>query len=103
MSGGSFNYVSCAQGLAELVKQLDDLIELSDWLSDHATDSKAAADTKELLATIGVLDSVIRQHLTQLGTVWHALEWWVSNDYGEQQFKDAVAEYETSQDRKDSI
>lgn len=94
MSGGSFGYIH-SRDLGETPEML---IEMRDALPEG---SRARAQT----------DAVIKayEHLRELAgptfgpdgdlrSVWKAMEWWQSGDWGEDRFKAALEKYEQSQE-----
>lgn len=86
MSGGSYDY---------LCRNTDDLssrVYLVERMRDTLTQmgySRAAEDTEAVLRH---LRAAVEQ-AEQLYDVWHAVEWYASNDYSREQVDDAVAEY----------
>lgn len=89
MSGGSYDYLYFhAPDLGGRRGQLEAMAERLEGLPYAA---KAAAATRRILADLGD---------ESLADVWHAVEWWDSADYGEEQVRDAVSKYEASQESR---
>lgn len=82
MSGGSFNYIH-----DQFPPNIGDLGNMVDELDRSFPNSKAHKDSRELLLQLTADNEELRD-------VWHAIEWWCSNDYGPDQAADAVAKYE---------
>lgn len=93
MSGGSFDYL-CDKTAEELFDRENTLeLMFSALLSADAED--AAAETEDLVAMIRQCRVRIEVRRRRLEKVWHAMEWWRSGDWGESQFKEALAKYRT--------
>lgn len=98
MSGGSYNYLYMADGLVGLLEKRHDLESMAKRLVDMSEDEfpgvdKVAADTVRLVNLLSTFDDVVTELVEEkLTNVWHAVEWFDSNDdYGEeQQIRDAL-------------
>lgn len=87
MSGGSFNYLF-VQDVDGLAQQRETIQRMADVLRNSGYES-IAKDTEEILQ----LFEQAEQKATKLKDVWHAVEWWVSNDWSEQDAKEAAEKY----------
>jgi hypothetical protein len=100
MSGGSFNYLYGIENLAELGDNhsgpsLDDLQAMAEFLAGLGWADAAAGETREWL------ELAEREIPKRLRDVWHAMEWWRSCDYGEDQARAEVQRYdETAAERR---
>lgn len=92
MSGGSYNYLYCHMGGLEA--QRGDIEAMRDRLQGLAEQGVPGA-AKAVRQTMMILDHFDRaeRHAQALTDVWHAVEWWDSSDYGEDQVHEALAEY----------
>lgn len=93
MSGGSFNYLYGIENLAELGgnhsgPSLDDLQAMAEFLAGLGWADAAAGETREWL------ELAEREIPKRLRDVWHAMEWWRSCDYGEDQALAEVQRYD---------
>ena len=93
MSGGSFNYLCYVGDVGALVSRLSDLREMRDELDQHPWAAQAAHDTRCLLADLRALDNAFAARIEALQPVWHAIEWWRSNDWGEDTAREVVTGY----------
>jgi len=94
MSGGAYEYLYVWAGdLDELIKRRGDLEAMSERLSGLPYAKDAALETERLLAMIQRFEIQVRARGEALKDVWHAVEWWDSADYGEDQVKEALARY----------
>lgn len=98
MSGGSFNYASAASDLEDLVDKQTDVHRLADELVRLAASkmpeaSGAADEALTLLADLRAFEIRTKVHLRRLRPVFHAIEWWRSCDWGEEDVRKAVASY----------
>lgn len=92
MSGGSYNYL-CYQDADALLNRDGDLQEMADRLAGLGYANDAAKETQSLLLEIRRCKNRIQSVAERLEPVWHAIEWWDSNDWGEDQVKAAIAKY----------
>ena|SRR5579859_2114176 len=96
MSGGSFDYLYAM----EVERLLHDCnLEIVEAMANELALHEAGDAAIETWETIGKL-KLIRQAMSDLDIsidrlrhVWHAMEWWQSHDYGEDEFKRVLAEY----------
>lgn len=93
MSGGSYNYLCDVDGLAELIGKKHDLAEMADRLKDLGYAGNAAMATAHLALMLTHWETIVGAHIKDLREVWHAVEWWDSADWDEDQVRDAIVEY----------
>ncbi|MER6575812.1 hypothetical protein [Nonomuraea sp. NPDC001023] len=91
MSGGSYDYMGSRAGWCDFIHLPDTLTRMRDRLQELPYAAKAAADTQTV---IDHLNAAIDQ-AAKLGPAWHAIEWWTSGDWGEDQAKLVVEHYAT--------
>ena len=91
MSGGSYNYLCDKARWGEVVDIPADLDEMAERLAGLPYAAKAAADTAAVIETL----RTAQEQAKELADVWHAIEWWDSNDWGEDQAAKVIAGYET--------
>jgi hypothetical protein len=99
MSGGSFFYLCYAPDReGELLRRTDDIESMADSLEEEgfleaAQDTRAvAAEAKRLSQAIWDLERSLI-FLKGLAAVWHAMEWYYSNDIGRDRLEETVAKY----------
>jgi len=92
MSGGSFDYASRADDIASVIRHQTKLDELANELMVQGA-FQAAIDTLMVIQLAKKWNEFVENECAKLGDIWHALEWWKSRDYNEQQFRDAVDRY----------
>lgn len=93
MSGGSFNYL-CHKDASDLLRAgLSDAQEMGDALAALGYAPDAARETFAVIAEVRAAEARMDALLKRLEPVWHAMEWWQSCDWSEEQFKRALAEY----------
>lgn len=92
MSGGSYDYIA--------YKDPDDLFDhermiehMADRLAGLGYAEDAARETHELLLLLRQARIRLKTRHDRLSPVWHAVEWWDSQDSGERAVIDALAEY----------
>ena len=90
MSGGSYDYLSL-HDLAGVFSRLYELQRMGDRLAGLGYARRAANDTRRLYEKIKELE----REIAYLRPVWHAVEWWDSDDWGEDKVKEALRIYET--------
>lgn len=84
MSGGSYNYLYChVRGLEE---QRGDLESMARRLEGLPYAAAAAFETRRCLRMLDELERVAQS----LSDAWHAVEWWDSCDYAEDQVRAVV-------------
>lgn len=88
MSGGSYNYLFChVRGLEE---QRGDLEAMTRRLTGLPYAQQAAEASRQVITLLDQAEVAAQE----LAEAWRAVEWWDSADYGEDQVREAVAEYE---------
>lgn len=92
MSGGSYDYL-CWKEAADLLENPYQLGEMATDLKVHFPGSLAAKDTDDLVRLIAHYRAEVERRRSLLEDVWHAQEWWQSNDYGSDQVQEAVEKY----------
>lgn len=92
MSGGSFNYL-CYKVDSEDIPE-DEVKRMAEWLREKNA-IEAAVATERVLFHLRQARAVAQE----LEGIWHAAEWWRSGDYGEDQFKEAVEEWESKKEQ----
>jgi hypothetical protein len=92
MSGGSYNYL-CYKDGHQILEAMGDLEAMSARLAGLGYANDAAAETEDLLVLMRQALNRVGVRMRRLEKVWHAVEWWDSADYGEDQVKEALAEY----------
>lgn len=98
MSGGSYNYLFAAQDLEDLQSRRQDLEEMATRLAGLGYAQDAARETEELLALFRQWETRASVRMRRLADVWHAVEWWDSNDSSEQGVHEALAKYRGDHD-----
>ncbi|WP_030757260.1 hypothetical protein [Streptomyces sp. NRRL F-5135] len=98
MSGGSYNYACAALNLEDLVGKRGDLREMADRLAGLGYAEDAAKETEELLVLLNQWSVRAEVRLNRLADVWHAVEWWDSNDSSETRVHEALAKYRGDND-----
>lgn len=96
MSGGSYNYL-CYKDAQDIVDYQTDLADMQARLSGLDYAQVAAKDTQAVLDEIRVLFDSIEVKIKALQPIWRAVEWWDSNDSGEDAVKAAIANYKESE------
>lgn len=91
MSGGSYNYLFRAEP-DELIRRRDDLTAMRDRLVELGAADVASA-FEEVIAEITDYLHQVEWRMAKIADVLQAVEWLDSNDWGEDQFKAALAEY----------
>jgi len=86
MSGGSYDYLYFHA--AELGGHRGQLEAMAERLEGLPYAAEAAAATRRILVALGD---------EPLASVWRAVEWWDSGDYGEDQVRAAVYNYREQQ------
>jgi hypothetical protein len=87
MSGGSFNYLFSRELIdsSDINEMATAILKLA-----NGTQTKAWKDTFSILQKV----QEIRDLQVKLHDVWHAVEWYHSNDYGWDQAVETILEYE---------
>lgn len=95
MSGGSYNYLF-TKDPEELVSRRDDLEAMRNRLVElGATDVAAAVE--EIAATITSYRHEVEWRMAKVADVLQAVEWLDSNDWGEDQMREAIAKYRATE------
>jgi len=98
MSGGSYNYLFTAQDLEDLHNRRFDLEEMATRLAGLGYAQDAARETEELLLLFRQWEVRAEARMRRLSDVWHAVEWWDSNDSSEDRVHEALAKYRDDTD-----
>lgn len=93
MSGGSYNYLCDSWDIDDLISKRGDLEQMSARLAGLGWAEDAARETEELLVMLRQWEIRAETRIKRLRDVWKAVEWWDSCDYGEDQVREALAEY----------
>jgi hypothetical protein len=93
MSGGSYNYLCHTWDLDDLLEHRGGLEEMSARLAGLGWAEDAARETEELLVMLRQWQVRAETRMERLREVWKAVEWWDSNDWGEDQVREALAKY----------
>jgi hypothetical protein len=86
MSGGSYDYLC----FSEFAEAPEPLRRMAERLAGLPYAAKAAADTAGIVDMLGEA----ARRAERLNDVWHAIEWWDSGDYGEDEARKVLAAYE---------
>lgn len=91
MSGGSYNYLDgfARDGLFTESQMFGELERMAERLTGLDWAKPAARDTRAVIDRARALDA----DLTALADVFHAIEWWDSCDWSEEQVHEALAAY----------
>lgn len=94
MSGGSFNYlfVKAAWELGE-GSAMEDLERMADELAKLGYAADAAAETQTIILDYRAFVNRTQTAVDRLKDTWHSMEWWHSNDGGEDDVKKSLAKY----------
>lgn len=96
MSGGRFYYVS--GGYDEVICQHRSAFrEMTEALEKHAPGHPSALAARQICDGFDRMRAAEEDH--HLLRVWHALEWWYSGDWGEDDFREALAAYDKAKAR----
>lgn len=93
MSGGSYDYLCWAQDLEDINGKRYALREMADRLAGLGYARDAAAETEELLVLLQQWEVRAQVRVKRLSDLWRAVEWWDSNDSGEDEVREALAKY----------
>lgn len=102
MSGGSFNYLYC-KTLSETMGSIGDLREMVELLEKEFPYSPATIDTRAIYDVLRRMEDAWDEpdgEVQRLAKVWHAVEWWQSNDWGINSVEAHVAGYRPVEDRR---
>lgn len=92
MSGGSYDYLF-VKDPEQLLQMQETIQNMADRLAGLGYAKDAALETQQLLLTLRQFENRIRAIADRLSDVWKAVEWWDSNDSGEDGVIHALAEY----------
>jgi hypothetical protein len=98
MSGGSYSYLFAAQDLEDLQAHRHDLEEMANRLAGLGYAQDAARETEELLLLFRQWETRAAVRMQRLADVWHAVEWWDSNDSSEDGVHEALTKYRGDHD-----
>lgn len=98
MSGGSYNYLFTARDLEDLHNRRHDLEEMATRLAGLGYAQDAARETEELLVLFRQWETRAAVRMRRLADIWHAVEWWDSNDSSEDRVHEALAKYRDDTD-----
>lgn len=92
MSGGSFNYL-CRKDLSDLVggtvgEEWDHMLDELDEICP-----KAAEEMRKIRQDTKTFREMHEDRWCNLQGLLHSIEWWRSNDYGEDQVDEAIEIY----------
>ncbi len=99
MSGGSYNYLGTISNddLAELLTKEGEIRAMADRLAGLGYAQDAARETEELLVMLRQWKTRAEVRVRRLAGVWHAVEWWDSCDWSEDQVRRSLAEYRSEE------
>lgn len=92
MSGGSYNYL-CHKDAEALLNSTADLESMIDRLAGLGYAEDAAVESQNLLLTLRQFRVRMDTSINRLSEVWRSVEWWDSNDSGEDTVKAALEKY----------
>ena len=100
MSGGSLNYLYCAD-TNDLINRISDLKEVErELISLEYAD--VAKDVRRLIEYCLTAQNRIDVLFEQLEDVFHSVEWWKSSDIGLDDLKRHLEQYRNGGDTNDS-
>jgi hypothetical protein len=100
MSGGSYEYLY-SKDVEEIMTEWDareNLERMVNRLAGLGYASDAAQESMKVLLDIRAFEVRMAVMLMRLSPVWKAVEWWDSNDWGEDSVKNTLAKYRGEQD-----
>lgn len=92
MSGGSYDYL-CVKEADDLFADASQLQRMADRLAGLGWAEDVAKDTYDLLAIITTQRTRVDAAMRRLRDVFHAVEWWDSMDWSEDQVRQALDTY----------
>jgi hypothetical protein len=101
MSGGSFDYL-CDRSADELLTALPTMRRMAAALTEAGA-GDAALETEALVLAVEHALRQIEARRRRLDRVWHAIEWWKSGDWSEDQFRAALAAYREGGGLRDAL
>jgi hypothetical protein len=93
MSGGSFDYLCDLSAEEMLTERHRTLMRRMAAALTEAGAGDAALETEALVLAVEHALRQIEARRRRLDRVWHAIEWWKSGDWSEDQFRAALAAY----------
>lgn len=100
MSGGSLNYL-CYKEPAQLFDHLEDLEQVEQHLLAFGY-KDIARDVRRLMEYIQSAENRITVLADQLENVFHAVEWYISADYGKDTLLKELEEYRDGKTEKEA-
>lgn len=91
MSGGSLDYLCFAEP-GELFDRVREMEEVEQFLTEHGAED-IASDVRRLIEYIKTAQNRIGVLFDQLSDIFHAVEWRMSGDYGDNDVQLAVSQY----------
>ena len=91
MSGGSYNYL-CYKDSHEIHNNIGDLNDMRDRLIDLGY-LDAAKETESIILMLNAFEVRLQARIDKLNKVWQAVEWYDSNDFGEDEIKKEIERY----------
>jgi hypothetical protein len=92
MSGGSYNYL-CFKDGHQYLDIPGDLEDMAARLAKLGWAEDAAAETEELLLILRQCEVRAQARIDRLRDIWHAVEWWDSQDSGPEEVRAALDAY----------
>lgn len=106
MSGGSFSYI-CYKDPVDLFECTEIIERMADTLAEMGYAPRAERETRKVLKEIEAFRGRMKEVSVGIGLdsgrlqkVWKAVEWWKSMDWGEDQVKLAVEEYDKEEGKR---
>lgn len=98
MSGGSYNYLAEHEP-GDLEARRGSIEAMRDRLAGlEAEHVPGAARAARLTRYVLIHLDLAEKKAQELADVWHAIEWWDSNDYGEDTMRQALAAWQDKTD-----
>lgn len=102
MSGGSYNYLTSALDLEDLLTKRYHLEAMADRLeglseTEFPGASAAGRMTRELLLKIRLWESHASITASMLSDVWKSVEWWDSCDWGPEAVRNSLTKLLTNE------
>jgi hypothetical protein len=91
MSGGSYDYL-CYKDPGDLINYIETLESMANRLQTLKCED-GAAETYDLIRIIKQSDMRISTIQKRLSDLWHAVEWFDSCDFGEEDVMEAINKY----------
>ena len=93
MNEGSFDYLYVADILDEVEKRSEAIERMAETIAKLGYAPDAAQETFELLLEIRATEARMKAYQSRLESLWQAVEWWRSGDWGEERVREALAKY----------